>query len=104
MNHHIDKESLVGCIDKVILNAIMFGREYMSKGVDNFEQNKNNNYECKIDEFTQANLFISVELNLPIPIPGGRAPEGKRAMNYLEEISSGLIRGDNSFICIDFNW
>ena len=79
----------------------MLGREYMSKRVDNFKQNKNNNYECKIDEFTQANLFISVELNLPIPIPDGRAPEGKRAMNYLEEISSGLIRGDNSFICID---
>ena len=79
----------------------MFGRGYMSKRVDNFEQNKNNNYECKIDEFTQANLFISVELNLPILIPDGRAPEEKRAMNYLEDISSGLIRGDNSFICID---
>ena len=95
------KESLAGCIHKGILNPIMFGCEYMSKGVDNFEQNKNKNYECKIDEFTQANLFISVELNLPIPIPDGRAPEGKRAMNYLEDISSGLIRGDNSFICID---
>ena len=79
----------------------MFGREYMDKGVDNFEQNKNNNYEGNIDEFAQANLFISVELNLPISIPNGHAPEGKRAMNYLEDISSGLIRGDNSFICID---
>ena len=79
----------------------MFGREYMDKGVDDFEQNKNNNYECNIDEFAQANLFISVELNLPISIPNGHAPEGKRAMNYLEDISSGLIRGDNSFICID---
>ena len=79
----------------------MFGREYMDKGVGNFGQDNDNNYGYKIDEFTQANLFISVELILPIPIPEGRAPEGKRAMNYLEDISSGLIRADNSFICID---
>ena len=79
----------------------MFGREYMGKGVDRIKQDKNNDYGCQIDEFTQANIFISVELNLPISIPNGHAPEGKRAMNYLEDISSGLIRGDNSFICID---
>ena len=54
-----------------------------------------------LDEFTQANLFISVELDLPLPIPEGEGPEETRAMNHLEEISSGLIREDNSFICID---
>ena len=79
----------------------MFGREYMDRGVDRIKKDKNNDYGYQIDEFTQANIFISVELNLPIPIPDGDAPEGKRAMNYLEDISSGLIRGDNSFICID---
>ena len=79
----------------------MFGCEYMDKRVNDFEQDNDNNYVYKLDEFTQANLFISVELILPISIPEGRAPEGKRAMNYLEDISSGLIRADNSFICID---
>ena len=95
------KKSTTGCIHKGKLNPIMFGREYMDKEVDRIEQDKNNNYGRQIDEFTQANLFISVELKLPIPIPDGEVPEGKRAMNYLEDISSGLIRGDNSFICID---
>ena len=95
------KKTTTSCIHKGILNPIMFGREYMDKGVDRIKQDKNNDYGCQIDEFTQANIFISVELNLPIPIPDGDAPEGKRAMNYLEDISSGLIRGDNSFICID---
>jgi hypothetical protein len=54
-----------------------------------------------MDEKDQANLFISVELDLPIPIPEGEGPEETRAMNHLEEISSGLIREDNSFICTD---
>ena len=49
----------------------MFGREYMDKGVGNFEQDNDNNYGYKLDEFTQANLFISVELILPISIPEG---------------------------------
>ena len=97
----IQKESIAGCIDKGILNPIMFGRENMDKGVDRMEQDKNDNYGYQIDKFTQANLFISVELNLPIPIPAGESSEEKRAMDYLEGISSGLIRADNSFICID---
>ena len=63
---------------------------------DNYDTNNS-----QIDEFTQANLFISVELDLPLPIPKGEGPEETRAMNHLEEISSGLIREDNSFICTD---
>jgi hypothetical protein len=58
-------------------------------------------YKIRIDDYEQANLFISVELDLPIPVPDGQGPEETRAMNYLEDISSGLIREDNSFICID---
>ena len=54
-----------------------------------------------VDDFTQATLFISLELDLPMPIPDGEGPEETRAMNHLEEISSGLIREDNSFICTD---
>ena len=54
-----------------------------------------------MDEFTQANLFISAEIDLPMPIPDGEASEEKRAMNYLEDISDGLVREDNSFICTD---
>ena len=57
---------------------------------DNYDTNNS-----QIDEFTQANLFISVELDLPLPIPEGEGPEETRAMNHLEEISSGLIREDN---------
>ena len=53
------------------------------------------------DYWQQANLFISAEIDLPMPIPDGEGPEETRAMNHLEEISSGLIREDNSFICTD---
>ena len=52
------------------------------------------------DYWQQANLFISAEIDLPMPIPEGEGPEETRAMNHLEEISSGLIREDNSFIAL----
>ena len=51
--------------------------------------------------YQQANLFISLELDFPLKVPNGKGPEETRAMNHLEDISSGLIREDNSFICID---
>ena len=54
-----------------------------------------------MDEWTQANVFVAAEIDLPLRIPDGEGPKETRAMNHLEEISSGLIRGDNSFICID---
>jgi hypothetical protein len=57
----------------------------------------------EIDTFQQALIFVKVEVapNFPISIPDGQGSEETRATVLIEEISSGLIREDNSFICID---
>ena len=62
---------------------------------------RDDDYGSRNENYEQTNLFISTEIDLPMPIPEGEGPEETRAMNHLEEISSGLIRGDNSFICTD---
>ena len=61
------------------------------------------NYDRELDNFKQANLFIQVELELPISVPKGigAEPVEKRAMDYLTEVSENLIRNDNSLIAID---
>ena len=62
---------------------------------------RDDDYGSRNENYEQTNLFISAEIDLPMPIPDGEGPEETRAMNHLEEISSGLIREDNSFICTD---
>ena len=73
----------------------------MSNNIDPMND-KTTEIDNPIDDFIQAAMFAAVELDLPLPIPNGNGCEKSRAFNYLEEISSGLIREDNSFICIDY--
>jgi len=60
-------------------------------------------YDRELDNFKQANLFIQVELELPISIPKGIGdePVERRAMEWVTEASENLIRNDNSLIVID---
>jgi len=56
-----------------------------------------------LDEWTQATLFIKLELRdlLPLSIPDGEGSLEARAIGFLERLSSNLLTRDNSFCIID---
>lgn len=55
----------------------------------------------EIDAFVQADLWIRLELHLPISIPEGEGSLEARAIGFLERLSAGLITKENSFCIID---
>ena len=56
-----------------------------------------------LDSFTQATLFIKLELRdlLPLSIPDGEGSLEARAIAVVEGLSSNLLNRDNSFCIID---
>jgi hypothetical protein len=55
----------------------------------------------EIDAFVQADLWIQLELQLPVNIPVGEGSLEARAIGEIETLSSNLLNRDNSFCIID---